>query len=372
MSHPPLALVLSGMLAGAGPVDWPALTQKPHEAKSVPDPGLPPLLAEPGDEKITTRAAWEKARAALRDRWLGHLGRPPGKPAALDARAEESEKLDGYTRRLVTFSAEGDDRVRAYLLVPDDIKTGERRPAVVVFHETTPDTFRQPAGLGKKPELALAVHLARRGYVTLSPECPLLRDPAGTADGKPIEWARAQAAALARRRPGWTGMGKMTFDASRCVDFLETVPEIDKDRIGCIGFSLGAKEVLYAVAFDDRYRAGVANEGGVGLRMSNWLDPWYLGPGMKDRVPASEHHQLLALAAPRAVLVMAGGSADGDPSWPFVKAALPVYDLYGARDRVGLFDHTGKHTFPVEGRRVAYRWLDHWLGHAPTRDEVGP
>ena len=196
------------MLAGAGPVDWPALTQKPHEAKSIPDPGLPPLLAGPGGEKVTTREGWEKARAALRDRWLGHLGTPPAKPAALDAQAGGAERLDGYTRRLVTFSAEGDDRVRAYLLVPDDIKKGERRPAVVVFHETTPDTFRQPAGLRRKPDLALAVHLARRGYVTLSPECALLRNPAGRADGKPIEWARAQALALAKWPPRVDGDGE--------------------------------------------------------------------------------------------------------------------------------------------------------------------
>ena len=63
-------------------------------------------------------------------------------------------------------------------------------------------------------------------------------------------------------------MGKMTFDASRCVDYLETVPEIDKEKIGCIGFSLGAKEVLYAMAFEPRYRAGVFNEGGIGLRIA--------------------------------------------------------------------------------------------------------
>ncbi|MBX9585487.1 MAG: S9 family peptidase [Gemmataceae bacterium] len=367
-----LVLALAGLPPAAEPVDWPALTQKPHEAKTIPDPSLPPLLVGPGGEPIATKDGWEKARAALRDRWLKHLGPSPAKPAALDIRAGEAGASDGFTRRLVSFASEGDDRIRAHLLVPDDLRKGERRPAVVVFHETTADTFRQPAGLGSKPELALAVHLARRGYVALSPECPMIREPAGKPDGKPIDAAKAQAAELARRRPGWTGMGKMTFDAARCIDYLETRPEVDKDRVGCVGFSLGAKEVLYAVAFDDRYRAGVANEGGVGLRMSNWFDPWYLGAGMERHVPASEHHQLLALAAPRAVLVMGGGSADGDASWPFVRAALPVYRLYGAADRVELFDHGGKHTFPREGRRVAYRWLDHWLGHTPTRDEVGP
>lgn len=366
---PAISLLAAGLLAD--PADWPALTQRPFEGRAIPDPapGLPPLLVAPNGERVNTREDWAKARSALRDRWLKHLGPPPDKPATLDVRAEAVERLDGCTRQLVSFAAEGDDRLRAYLLVPDGLNPGERRPAVVVFHATTPDTLRQPVGLGPRPDLALAAHLTRRGYVTLSPECALLRPAAG---GGPIDWARGHAAALARRRPGWTGMGKMAFDAARCVDYLESLPTVDPARIGCVGHSLGAKQALYALAFEPRYRAGVANEGGVGLRMSNWFDPWYLGPGMREHVPASEHHQLLALAAPRAVLVGGGGSADGEASWPFVRAARPVYELLGAGDRVGLLDHKAGHTFPTAARRVAYRWLDHWLAHAPTRDEAGP
>jgi dienelactone hydrolase len=163
-------------------------------------------------------------------------------------------------------------------------------------------------------------------------------------------------------------MGKMTFDASRCLDFLATLPAVDKERIGCIGFSLGAKEVLYAIAFDPRYQVGVFNEGGIGLRMSNWTDPWYFGEKIKPQIPALEHHQVLALAAPRPFLILGGDSADGDASWPFVKAALPVYQLLGAGDRIGLYNHKGKHTFPSEARRLAYRWLDHWLKFTPRQD----
>jgi dienelactone hydrolase len=348
----------------AAPVDWPALLQKPYADRPVPDLGLKPLLVDPDGKAITTPAGWEKARQALRARWLEHLGKPPEKPADLDVRVEKTEELDGYTRRLVSFRSEGDDRIAAYLLVPAGLGEKEKRPAVVVFHETTRDTLRQPVGLGQKPELALALHLVRRGYVTLSPECYILKDPAG--------WAKGQASALEKRRPGWTGLGKMTFDASRCVDYLETLPAVDRERVGCIGHSLGAKEVLYAMAFEPRYRAGVFNEGGLGLRMSNWTDPWYLTEKMKPSIPEMENHQVLALAAPRPVLVLGGDSADGDASWPFVKAALPVYELLGAGDRVGLYEHHGQHSFPREGRRIAYRWLDFWLQFTPTRDEIGP
>lgn len=357
----PFVAVLSCIL-GADPPDWPSLVQKPYAALNVPDLGLRPLLETPGGGKIIMPSDWPARRQEFRTAWLQRLGQPPDKPDQLDVQVEQDEPQEGYERRLVRFRTEGDDRLLAYLLTPAGLKPGEKRPAVVVFHQTTADTLREPVGLGKKPELALALHLVRRGYVTLSPQCYIMKD------GGP----KAQAEALDKRRPGWTGLGKMTFDASRCVDFLETLPAVDRDRIGCIGHSLGAKEVLYAMAFEPRYKVGVFNEGGIGLRMSNWTDPWYLTEKMKPHIPSLENHQVLALAAPRPFLVLGGDSADGDASWAFVQAVLPVYELLGAGDRVGLYNHKGRHTFPREARRLAYRWLDHWLAFKPASDEVGP
>jgi hypothetical protein len=85
-----------------------------------------------------------------------------------------------------------------------------------------------------------------------------------------------------------------------------------------------------------------------------------------------ENHQVLALCAPRPMLILGGDSADGDASWPLVQAALDVYRLLGADDRIGLVNHHGKHSFPRAARETAYRWLDHWLRHTPTTDEAGP
>jgi len=359
----PLCLLLALGLGAPPTVDWKELFQKPYADLPVPDLGLKPLLVNRDGQPIAKQKDWEPAREELRKSWLTQLGPAPEKPERLDVRVEKTEKLDGYTRQLVSFAAEGDDRIAAWLLLPADLKDGEQRPAVVVLHQTTRDTLHEPVGLGKRPDLALALHLVQRGYVTLSPECYILKDKEG--------WAKGQAAALAKRRPGWTGMGKMTFDASRCVDYLETVPAVDQKRIGCIGFSLGAKEVLYAMAFEPRYRVGVFNEGGIGLRMSNWADAWFLGEQIKPRIPTLEHHQLMALIAPRPFLVQGGDSADGDASWPFIKAVLPVYELLGAGERLGLHNHKGKHQYPKEARRLAYRWLDHWLEFKPARDEVG-
>jgi dienelactone hydrolase len=337
----------------AQPTNWRELVQKPHEKLPLKDLGLKPLLETPDGKKITTVAEWDRQRERLRAAWMERLGTPPPRPDRLDVKIESTEKVEGHQRQLLTFLTEGDDVLRTYLLIPPGIKKGEKRAAVVVFHQTSRDTLKEPVGLGKKPELALALHLVKRGYIVLCPECYILKDPVG--------WAKGQAESLAKRRPGWTGMGKMTFDASRCIDFLETLPEVDRERIGCIGHSLGAKEVLYALAFEKRYKAGVFSEGGIGLRMSNWTDSWYLTSKMKEHIPAMENHQVMALATPKPLLIVAGDSADSDTSWTFVKSVLPVYELLGAGEKVGLINHRKGHTFPADAQEFSYRWLDHWL-----------
>lgn len=95
----------------------------------------------------------------------------------------------------------------------------------------------------------------------------------------------------------------------------------------CIGHSLGAKEALYLAAFDPRITAMVSSEGGIGTAMSNGDAEWYLGHIVEQPGFAREHHELLALAAPRPFLLVGGGSADGAASWPWIAAGLPVYRL---------------------------------------------
>lgn len=347
---------LLALLALVAPPDWRTELQKPFEKLSIPaDLGIRPFT-------VKDRADWDQQRATLLARWQAHLGKAPERPGSLDIRLEKTDNLPDHTRILLSFHSEGTDRVRAYLLLPKDVKPGEKRPAMVVLHPTTKETLLEPVGLGTRAHMALALQLTRRGYVTLSPECYIMKDagPLG------------QAKALQTRVPGWTGLGKMTFDASRCVDLLVGRAEVDATRIGCIGHSLGAKETLYAVAFEPRFALGIFSEGGIGLRMSNWTDPWYLGEGMKEKIPASENHQVLALVAPRPFLILGGDSADGDASWSFIQAVLPVYEALGAGDRIGLHNHRQKHAYLKDARALSYRWLDHWMKHSPTTDEVGP
>src|SRR5262249_11738284 len=91
----------------AGKTDWPALTQKPHARRAVPDLGLRPLLRTPDGKDITTKDEWLAARRRLHDAWAARLGKAPPRPEKLDARTEQTERLDGYTRKLVSFHSAG-------------------------------------------------------------------------------------------------------------------------------------------------------------------------------------------------------------------------------------------------------------------------
>jgi pimeloyl-ACP methyl ester carboxylesterase len=164
-------------------------------------------------------------------------------------------------------------------------------------------------------------------------------------------------------------MAKMLWDASRGLDVLESLGEVESGRMGAIGHSLGAKETLYLAAFDQRVRAAVFSEGGIGIHYSNCNAPWYLGPDVDRPDFGREHHELLAMAAPRAMLLVAGesggpnprGADDGDRSWPFVEAVLPIYRLYGAPARIGLLNHRQGHVVPPPTAEQIYEWLRIYL-----------
>jgi pimeloyl-ACP methyl ester carboxylesterase len=170
-------------------------------------------------------------------------------------------------------------------------------------------------------------------------------------------------------KPWKTGMAKMTWDAIRATDLLVGRPEVDPQRVGAIGHSLGGKEVLYLAAFDERINAAVSCEGGVGLAFSNWDADWYLGKQIKSPeflASGRDHHELMALIAPRALLIVGGDGkdgADGAKSWPYIEANLPLWKLLGAEPKLGLLRHGLGHDFPAAGaeRERVYRWLDHWV-----------
>jgi dienelactone hydrolase len=311
-----------------------------------------PLLFDGEHRPITSPDGWGRRRAQLRASWERFLGAIPGPRPDNRREVLEEDRPDGVIRQLIRYESERGLAVEGYLLRPD--RPGRGRPGAVVLHSTVEWTIRQPAGLEGPADLHIGLQLARRGYVAMCPRCFLWQYRRGGKPEAAVEWLRA-------RHPGVTGMAKMLYDATRAVDLLASMDEVDPRRIGAIGHSLGAKEVLYLAAFDERVRASVSSEGGIGLTYSNWDAPWYLGEAIRRPDFGLDHGQILALTAPRAFLLIGGDSADGDRSWPYIAEALPVWKLAGAGDAVGLLNHRRGHAFPPEARSLAERWLDAFL-----------
>jgi hypothetical protein len=92
--------------------------------------------------------------------------------------------------------------------------------------------------------------------------------------------------------------------------------------------------------------------------ISNWDAPWYLGDAIRRPGFPLDHGQVLALSAPRAFLLIGGDSADGDQSWPYIEAALPLWKLLGSPEAVGLLNHHQGHAFPPPALERSMQWLD--------------
>ena len=345
-----LAYGLTARPARCDEVEWLAEVQQPPANLTPLDRPLAPLLVDASGQSITTMAEWEKRRPELRSAWTKVLGQLEVSRPTPTLTVLEQDVTAGVRRSFVRYESEPGLPVEGYLLQPMNL--ADPVPGFVVLHSTVPYTIRQPAGLEGPEEKFFGLDLARKGYVAFCPRCFLWQ-----GDGKYDELVDR----FQKRHPGVTGMAKMLFDAQRAVDVLESLPVVDPSRIGAIGHSLGAKEALYLLAFDDRVKVAVSSEGGVGIAQSNWNAPWYLGKQVDEPNFPREHHELAALCAPRALLVVGGESADGDRSWSYLQPVLDVYKLYGSTNRLGLYNHRRGHAVPPAARVKMFDWLDTYV-----------
>lgn len=334
---------------------WSSLQKPPLNLPAGADKCNSPLV-DAGGKPIETRAAWEKRRQEIRSRWLRYLGEIPSPATAPKYKAIESDTRDGVLRELVQYEAEPGLAVEGYLLRPLPVSNSNaiqrKRPAAVVLHSTVDHTIRQPAGLEGPEDKWIGLRLAQAGYVAFCPRCYLWQYGEPKNLLKAVTW-------LHRRHPMVKGMAKMLFDARRAVDLLASLPEVNPGRIGSVGHSLGGKETLYLAAFDERVRATVSSEGGIGIGDSNWNAPWYLDSEIKSA--GLNHADLLALVAPRAFLLMGGDSADGDISWPYIQANLSVWKVTGQPEALGNWNHRQGHSFGPDAMKYTLAWFERFL-----------
>jgi dienelactone hydrolase len=315
------------------------------------------VYLQAGEQQAVRSAAdWERRRRHIVESMEQVMGPfPGGERPPLDVEILEETALQGYARRKITYAAGAGDRVPAYLMIPDH----PNGAGLLALHPTGELGKGIVAGLGDRPNRDYGAELARRGYVVAAPDYPTMGEP--QKDAYELGYA--------------SGTMKGIYNHSRAVDLLVSLPQVEANRIGAIGHSLGGHNALFVGVFDPRVRAIVTSCGFnafpkyKGGDLTGWSSDKYMPRiaelyGKEPRRMPFDFTEILGALAPRAVFISA---PTGDDNFEVsgvkdcLRAALPVYELFGAaRNLVAVHPDCG-HDFPPDIREQAYRFLDEVL-----------
>ncbi|MCA9778480.1 MAG: acetylxylan esterase, partial [Candidatus Eremiobacteraeota bacterium] len=221
----------------------------------------------------------------------------------------------------------------------------------------------KPGGRFQEDEIfgvqSASVHLARMGIVVFAP------DMLGFNDSLQFGHSRLDPTF---QLWGLNVMGLQTLTNLRSLDFLESLSEVDKERIGIMGWSGGGDQTIVLAALDDRIKVSIP----MVTTSANTQSTCICGnqPGLRY---ATDHVEMTALAAPKPLLLV---SCTGDYTWetpdrefPAIKA---IYQLYGEGDKAQNahvdFDW---HNLSPASRRAVYQYLkEQWGLQAPVEERA--
>ena len=314
---------------------------------------------------FANRGKSKESAASLREKWEAVIGKPmrPFAHGISPVMQFERRKFNGRLFR----QANGPNSFQRVLVFYP--KTKAPAPAVIIpFYQ--PETMSQidlatmkDNIVQKNASIAFGRLLVERGFIAVMSETyhiTYIERPRGEQDLNDFSrWKRA-AEKLRMEEPQCSGVGKLIADTKLLVDLAFADPAVDKERIGIIGHSLGGKISFYTGCLDTRIKAIVASDFGIGWGQTNWSDTWYWGRRLPFlRASNMEHSQLLAIAAPKPFLLLAG-LYDNAGTNAFFAAAKPYYgDAYG---NLQLINHATGHRPPMEATVAACDFLQKHLG----------
>jgi dienelactone hydrolase len=314
---------------------------------------------------------------------------------ALDVLEVSNQAADGLTTERLDFATEKKadgsiERVPLLLIRPEatEQENGRRRPAVIVLHGT---------GGSKDGMRAWLVELARRGIIGVAIDA---RYHGGRSGGAEKAAAYNEAITRAwRAKPGEPQEHPFYYDTCwdlwRTVDYLVSRRDVDPDRIGMLGTSMGGIETWLAAAVDARVAVAVPAIGVQSFRWSLEHEKWQ----GRARTIAATHQaaaadlgesevnakvcqalwskvipgilgpfdcpSMLRLFAGRPLLILNG---ELDPNCPLggaevaFAAARDAFRDAGVSDRLEINVAKGVgHTVTPEQRRAALDWFVRWL-----------
>lgn len=332
--------------------------------------GLPMLTILQGDSLSSTSAKvlWAKRRREVLSRMELVMGSFPiqKRKPPLDLKMLESDDLPTVTRRKILYASEEGDRTPGYLLRPRKLKG--KVPGILCLHPTVPAGAADVAGIVVQDLAgAYALELAERGYVTLAPDYPDL----------PIISKGFGGYVFDSYRHGYQSQTmKGIWNHMRGVDLLQSLPEVDPQRIGCVGHSLGGHNTLFTGAFDPRIQVLISSCGFTSFKdyhggeLAGWSKEVYMPliAVQRHNNPADmpfDFSDVLIALAPRPLFINAP-LHDQDFDITGVRETLalvrPIYENdFHAGDRLVAVHPNCVHSFPPDIRHQAYEFLDKWL-----------
>ena len=199
-----------------------------------------------------------------------------------------------------------------------------------------------------------AINLARQGFVVFT------YDMIGYNDSWQLE--HRLFGGPREKLWGLSMAGLQLWNGIRSLDFLESLPYVQRDRIGATGASGGGTQVFLLAAVDQRV-AVAAPVNMISLHMQGGC-LCENQPGLRVE---TNNVEIAATIAPRPLLMV---SATGDwtsntleREYPAVRA---LYALQGAADRVHAVRFEAPHNYNRESREAVYAWMARWLQNAPA------
>ncbi|HVS51057.1 MAG TPA: alpha/beta fold hydrolase [Opitutaceae bacterium] len=337
--------------------EWRAWQQKtgelPPDFDALPKQNaLPDPLHFVDGRAVKNEADWRARRAEIRallEKWA--VGSVPPKPQLDHIVPLGETRGPGYVTRTVRLEFGPDDKATAQV------------------------TITLPEGAGPFPVLigtGWTGPLLRRGYISAS-----YNESVDQPSNLPALYPDFDFATMGQR--AWT--------AQLVVDYLFTLPQVDRARIAITGYSRTGKMATIAAALDERIAAVIAGSTGVGgilpwrlagergagegIESTTRMFPLWFQPrlrffaGHEDRLPF-DGNLLVALVAPRACLMEYGLNDEVSNTWgseQSYNSAIKVYDLLGRHDALDLLRVPGFHG--ANDQELCLDWLDQQFGRAP-------
>src|SRR5262249_15423744 len=209
---------------------------------------------------FSSPANFDRSVQRYRDDWTKFIAVPSPGDTPLNVKQVKVRDFDTYSAYRVWFDTVPGVQAYGILLVP---KKAGRKPALVCVHghQGTPEVV---AGFFSEEILKTNIYRAfgrtavKRGYVVW---CPMIQGYYAE-EHEPQEGPEAKGRDLLHKKALLSGRSLMGLEVGkirRAVDFLQTLPDVDPQRVGIYGLSKGGHYTLYSSGVETRLKAMVVS-----------------------------------------------------------------------------------------------------------------